>query len=483
MAIRERLILCSPAWCTSLFILVISDIIYHYYYLLHFSFTLNLSCLWKVLFDQSVSQLPSAIISAITRRRPQTRQYLISYILYGAFRTDIWIPVPKLKDKSTSHLLTKSDPRSDYILSLQTFSLPYPDMTSVSSKSSKTKKKKSTASVREDRVDQYLAQAKERQKIRSEARKLKKQRELEAEEKRQKELDELEEKRMAAELKRKSDAEFAECEKLMAHFEKEVNTDPHSEKTIDVTQSESDEESDEALSDDVNKNDDEEMTDNTGSNSAQKSDNPATKTSPTPSPELLKYIQSSTSLPSPPADTNDDASADTAAAGNTPSSAAQGKTINDALNEYKTQSITTHVLFCKAKIYIPENGKPTEKMRNTFIMFMTTLLKIDKDFVLYGYKDASNARYLKLPVKLPETPSKMQEFFFGRYRPGTSSTTIWPDVRIGFNIDPETFFSDAKSLLEDKGNYGIYKKEIQAAETADAGFFLFSHVYQDRARL
>lgn len=79
--------------------------------------------------------------------------------------------------------------------------------------------------------------------------------------------------------------------------------------------------------------------------------------------------------------------------------------------------------------------------------------------------------------------SKIKLYFNGRFRPNSSSTTIWPNLRIWFNIDSETFFEDAKSLLDDKGNYGLYKKDIQAAETSDAGFLLFSNIYQDRERV
>ena len=80
----------------------------------------------------------------------------------------------------------------------------------------------------------------------------------------------------------------------------------------------------------------------------------------------------------------------------------------------------------------------------------------------------------------------MKTYFFGRWRPASKDVTMWPEIKIGFDIEPENFFSDASALLNDKGeegDYRLYEKELQAAETEIIGFFLFSTDRQDRSRL
>ena len=196
------------------------------------------------------------------------------------------------------------------------------------------------------------------------------------------------------------------------------------------------------------------------------------------SPGILSYIRDEQHKATTGGDDEDGNSVGTENAGNQ-----SKRNINEALNGYKTPSITQHVVYCKAKIQIPSNEKPTEQLRNTLGMFLTTLLKVDKDFVLYFYNDESNAGYIKLPTQVPEVILKIKLYFHGRYRPNSAANAIWPELRIGFNVDSETFFEDAKGLLDDKGNYGLYRKEIQAAETVVAGFLLSSNVYQDRARV
>lgn len=127
--------------------------------------------------------------------------------------------------------------------------------------------------------------------------------------------------------------------------------------------------------------------------------------------DLLSYIQTRNQLLSLNEENDDGDSVGTANAGNQ-----SKRDVNQALDGYKTPAITTNIVYCKAKIQIPSSDKPTETMRNTFGMFLTTLLKVDKDFVLYLYKDEANAGYIKLPTQVPEVMSKIKLYFHGRYR-------------------------------------------------------------------
>ena len=47
-------------------------------------------------------------------------------------------------------------------------------------------------------------------------------------------------------------------------------------------------------------------------------------------------------------------------------------------------------------------------------------------------------------------------------------------------MDPESFFEDTKCLLEDKKLGTLFKKDLQAEETEEVDFFLFSNCYRNR---
>ena len=144
-----------------------------------------------------------------------------------------------------------------------------------------------------------------------------------------------------------------------------------------------------------------------------------------------------------------------------------------------------HNIFCKVKLGVKKSENATSTMKQAMGSFMTTLLKVDKELVIYKYKDKSCTSYINRPTQIPETPSKMREFFSGRYRPKRDFQTIWMEIKIGINSEPENFFEDARCLLEDKPGQEdyIYKKDLQAEVTSEIGFFLFSNQWQDRKRL
>ena len=133
------------------------------------------SILWKLIFNKFLLWIILAISSAIVWRRILSRQNYNFPTSYDDFCTEVWALPPKLKDKTMDKILLIPLIKSSSRLQIKLLYLPQltfvPTMTSVSSKS-KTKKKKTPAVNREDRIDMYLTQAKERQKARSEARKL-----------------------------------------------------------------------------------------------------------------------------------------------------------------------------------------------------------------------------------------------------------------------------------------------------------------------
>ena len=163
-------------------------------------------------------------------------------------------------------------------------------------------------------------------------------------------------------------------------------------------------------------------------------------------------------------------------------SKATRRDVNKRLDGYK-RSPSKHVFFCKAKVMVPESETPTKKMREALGKILTTLLKIDSSVKLYEYMDERNMKFLNDPTQIPETPSKIKVFFHGRYRPSSKAVTIWPDVKIGFNIEPENFFEDVTALFQDTQTCGVFKKDLQAAETEEIGFLLFSTRQHDVKRL
>jgi len=112
-------------------------------------------------------------------------------------------------------------------------------------------------------------------------------------------------------------------------------------------------------------------------------------------------------------------------------------------------------------------------MAKTFASFFNTLLKIDKQLKVFKYKDKTNSSYISRPDQIPETPSQIKLFFHGSYRPKAEAHQIWPELKLGINIDVENFIGDSKCLLEDKKLGFLFKKDLQAEETEDIGFFLF----------
>ena len=93
-----------------------------------------------------------------------------------------------------------------------------------------------------------------------------------------------------------------------------------------------------------------------------------------------------------------------------------------------------------------------------------------------------NSSYISSPSKIPDTPSKFQKYFDGKYRPASKGATIWPQIKLGIEIDQEVFLADAKSLLEDH-DMSLFLKDLQSEQTETLGYFLFSHGQQCRLRL
>ena len=171
---------------------------------------------------------------------------------------------------------------------------------------------------------------------------------------------------------------------------------------------------------------------------------------------------------------------DTEVAGTSPSK--NKKKVQNTLtnmNIVKTQNI----VFCKAKILVKKNENPTSTMVKSLASFLNTMLKVDKKLILYKYKDKNNKSFIVRPDQIPDTPSRVKEFFHGNYRPRSDAHQIWPELKLGINMDVENFISDSKCLLEDKHLGMLYKKDLQAEETEDIGFFLFSNRFQDAKRL
>lgn len=80
----------------------------------------------------------------------------------------------------------------------------------------------------------------------------------------------------------------------------------------------------------------------------------------------------------------------------------------------------------------------------------------------------------------------MKLYVSGRWRRNSKGVMIWTEIKVGFNIPPDSFFEDADVLLQEKGDrndYKLYKKDIQATETEEIGFLLFSTDRHDRIRL
>ena len=144
-----------------------------------------------------------------------------------------------------------------------------------------------------------------------------------------------------------------------------------------------------------------------------------------------------------------------------------------------------HILYCKGKITVSQcEEEPCKKLRSVFMSFYTTLLKIDKTLLIFDYKNLKNTRYLSSPQQIPATPTSIQEFFDGKYRPNKAQQVIWVQLRIGIDVpEPSNFFIDAKCLFDDKKKHALFLKDLQVPETETIGYFLYSNGKQSRERL
>ena len=143
-----------------------------------------------------------------------------------------------------------------------------------------------------------------------------------------------------------------------------------------------------------------------------------------------------------------------------------------------------HLIYCRAKIRVPKSDKPSIKLRNSVMSFMTTLLKADKSLQVIEYHDSSHMKYITKPMSLPETLTGIRSFFDGKYRPSANQQDIWTQVKIGINVkESSDFFEDCKAFFGDTKMHFIQPKDIQAADTEVIGYFLYSHHMQDKGRL
>ena len=88
------------------------------------------------------------------------------------------------------------------------------------------------------------------------------------------------------------------------------------------------------------------------------------------------------------------------------------KSVTGGLDGY-SRTPSKHVLFCKAKILVPESETLTAKTRSTFGMILTTLLKVDTSVKFYLYKDEKNRTFINNPTQIPEA-QRLRVLRYGR---------------------------------------------------------------------
>ena len=194
--------------------------------------------------------------------------------------------------------------------------------------------------------------------------------------------------------------------------------------------------------------------------------------------ELLReHINRSKQMSTSPSSSNDDGyqSDDTNAAGNKTS--LWTKVFNRKDPKVK------HVLYYKAKLTIPQNDKFYDAYRFVLKVFMETIQEVDKEAKIIKFKDQTNRSFLASPSEIPESPSKIKEYFACSVKAKSEESYAWPELRIGFNVDPVDFLVDAKILLRDKGEFSIFLKDIQAEQIDTVGYLLYSSQGHDKKRL
>ena len=142
-----------------------------------------------------------------------------------------------------------------------------------------------------------------------------------------------------------------------------------------------------------------------------------------------------------------------------------------------------NVFYYKAKLTVPQNDNFYPALREVLKTFIDTIQEVDKEAKIMKFKDRTNRAFLSKSDELPESPSKIKEFFSCKYRAKKEESYVWPEIRIGFNTDQDEFLADAKILLKDKGDFSIFLKDIQAEEIETVGYFLFSTQAHDKNRL
>ena len=141
------------------------------------------------------------------------------------------------------------------------------------------------------------------------------------------------------------------------------------------------------------------------------------------------------------------------------------------------------ILFYKTKLVIPANDKFYDALRQVLTTFIETIQEVDSDAKIMKFKDKSNRSFIQDPSDLPTSPSKIKEYFSCNFKARKEESFVWPELRIGFNIDADEFLADVKILLRDKGDFSIFLKDIQAEQIETVGYFLFTSQGHDKQRI
>ena len=130
----------------------------------------------------------------------------------------------------------------------------------------------------------------------------------------------------------------------------------------------------------------------------------------------------------------------------------------------------TNTVFVDIRLNLPKSKKSTETARKAMKLWYETCRERDSDMILYVYeqKCVKESDALVDIKAIPESINQIDKYFSG-YRPRSEAGISYMSARIGFSTAEDTFFSDLKVLLAEEG-HAMYKKNIQAAHTANVGW-------------
>ena len=124
------------------------------------------------------------------------------------------------------------------------------------------------------------------------------------------------------------------------------------------------------------------------------------------------------------------------------------------------------------KLKINKNDNPMEELVNSASKWFTGIQDVDKDVIIYGFKDNMPTHGIHKPSDIPQNIVAFKEFFLGA-NPISEEGYVWTNIWIGHALDTNDIYANFKFWLKKNGT-AMYIKKLQEKHTIRDYFLLWS---------